>query len=271
MKCSAWIRTCVDVFDHEILDVGPYDRRSAWLWMVAHANWKDKRVNHKGRPLEIKRGQLLAGRAFLAETWGWSEKQVRLFMDLLSADGMIKKGQSNGHFANVVTICNYDVYQTVPNAAEPVEGPEQGQSGASAGPDSNKDTLKTNRQTVANDELKAAFNGSTSNMLADVAKWMGNGSNEATARNWLAGMLSAAGQVPTAQAYQMLLTAQGTGAIIAKPLAYWSKTASTLASKAKAIADAPPKPMVPDHVLRYATPKLELQPWEVADAPNHEH
>jgi hypothetical protein len=275
MKCSAWIRTCVDVFDHPILDNGPFDRRSAWLWLIAKAARFDKRINHKGKPLEIKRGQLLAGRAFLADTWGWSEKQVRLFLDLLAADFMIEKGQSNGHYANVITICNYDVYQTAPAKKQPVEGPERGQCGASAGPVQGQtltvSTDNTNRQTVANDELKAAFNGSTANMLADVARWMGNGSNEATARNWLAGMLSAAGQVPTAQAYQMLLTAQGSGVIIAKPLAYWSKTASTLASKAKAIADAPPKPMVPDHVLRYAKPKLELQPWEVAGAATNEH
>lgn len=270
MKCSAWIRTCVDVFDHPVLDNGPFDRRSAWLWMIAKANRFDNRVSHKGKPLEIKRGQLLAGRAFLADKWGWSEKQVRLFLDLLHAENMIEKGQSNGHYANIITICNYDVYQTAPAKKQPEQGPVQGQSAASAGPEQGQtltvSTLKTDRQTVVVDELKAAFNGSTSNMLSDVAKWMGNGSNEATARNWLAGMLSAAGQVPTAQAYQMLLTAQGTGMIIAKPLAYWSKTASTLASKAKAIADAPPKPMVPDHVVRFAKPKLELQPWETPDA-----
>lgn len=134
MKCSAWIRTCVDVFDHPILDNGPYDRRSAWLWLIAKAARFDKRVNHKGKPLEIKRGQLLAGRAFLADTWGWSEKQVRLFLNLLAADFMIEKGQSNGHYANVITICNYDVYQTAPAKKQPVEGPERGQCRASAGP-----------------------------------------------------------------------------------------------------------------------------------------
>lgn len=140
MKCSAWIRTCVDVFDHPVLDNGPFDRRSAWLWLIARANWKDKRVNHKGKLLDLKRGQMLAGRAFLAEKWGWSEKAVRTYLSALSADGMIEMGQSNGHYANVLTICNYDAYQTRKEQPKPEQGPEAGQCGASAGPDSNKDT-----------------------------------------------------------------------------------------------------------------------------------
>lgn len=110
--CSRWIATCVDVFSHPALDRGPYDRRSAWLWMIANAAWHDKRINHKGKPLELKRGQLLIGRAFLAELWGWSDQNVRSFVHLLVSEKMIEINQSNGHNANVATICNYDTYQT---------------------------------------------------------------------------------------------------------------------------------------------------------------
>lgn len=137
MKCYAWIRTCVDVFDHPVLDNGSYDRRSAWLWLIAKASRLDRTVSHKGRPLNLKRGQVLAGRAFLANTWGWGEKQVRLFLELLAAENMIEKGQSNGHYANVITICNYDAYQSAPTKRQPVQdsaGPVQGQLRASGGP-----------------------------------------------------------------------------------------------------------------------------------------
>lgn len=151
MKCSAWIRTCVDVFDHPALDTGPYDRRSAWLWLIAKASRLDRRISHKGKPLDLKRGQLLAGRAFLADAWGWSEKQVRLFLDLLAAENMIEKGQSNGHYANVITVCNYDAYQSPTKRQQPVEGPEQGQSRASAGPVQGQ-TLTENTQVVVGGE-----------------------------------------------------------------------------------------------------------------------
>ena len=130
-SCSRWIAVCVDMFDHDILAKGPFDRRSAWLWLIANAAWKDRRVNHKGKPLELKRGQVLAGRAHLADVWGWGEKQVRNFLDLLQSENMIEKGQSDGHYANVITVCNYDVYQNAGGS----ENQSKGQSGASAGPE----------------------------------------------------------------------------------------------------------------------------------------
>lgn len=157
---ARWVRTSVEMLDHPILNVGPYSRRDAWLWLIAHAAWRDKRVNHKGRPLDLKRGQVLVGRAFLAETWGWGEKQVRIFLELLVADNMLEKGQSNGHFANVVTICNYDKYQSVDHDEKPVQGPEQGQSAASAGPEQGqtltKDTSNTKGTKIEDSDADAS-------------------------------------------------------------------------------------------------------------------
>ncbi len=144
---SRWIRTTVDMLDHEALNVGPYDRRSAWLWLLTHAAWKDKRVNHKGRPLELKRGQVIIGRAFLAEAWGWSEQNVRTFLALLVDQNMITvSNQSSGHFANVATICNYDKYQSVRDDEEPehqpVDQPEPNQCPTSVQPVPNQTLTK---------------------------------------------------------------------------------------------------------------------------------
>ena len=147
MKCSAWIRTCVDVFDHPLLDNGPFDRRSAWLWMIANANRFDRRINHTGKPVELKRGELLAGRKFLADKWGWSEQAVRTFTSALSADGMIKINQSNGHYANVITICNYDTYQTAPKK----EYQSNNQCLTSAQPVSNQTLTEKQDNTISQD------------------------------------------------------------------------------------------------------------------------
>lgn len=154
MKCSRWIAVCVDTFDHEMFSGEPFSRRDAWLWLIANAAWKDRRVNHKGKMIEMKRGQVLAGRSFLAETWGWSEKQVRNFLGQCMAESMIEKGQSNGHWANVVTICNYDAYQ---NSSES-EGQSKGQSGASAPPEKGQ-TLTKN--TITERENPQAREGET--------------------------------------------------------------------------------------------------------------
>lgn len=148
---ARWARISVETLDHEVLDTGAYDRRSAWVWLVLNASWKERRVNHKGRPLILKRGQLLAGRDFLAKKWGWTEKKIRTFLDLLVAEKMIEKGQSNGHYANVITVCNYEKYQT----AEKSEDQSNGQSVASAGPVQGQTLTKDTKVTITADDVRA--------------------------------------------------------------------------------------------------------------------
>lgn len=86
------------------------------------------------------------------------------------------------------------------------------------------------------DDLKSAFNGQTAAMVADIARWMGPHGDEPSARKWLSSLLSINGNEPTGQAYQMLMTAQAEGQPVARPLAWWSKTAATLKSNPKASA-----------------------------------
>lgn len=89
------------------------------------------------------------------------------------------------------------------------------------------------------DELKSAFNGQTAAMLSDIARWMGPHGDERAARNWLSSLMSINGQEPTGQAYQMLMTAKAEGQPVARPLAWWSKTAATLKTNPKTAIGSP--------------------------------
>ena len=140
---TRWFSTSVEIFDHPVLNVGPFDRRSAWQWLIANAAWKTKRVNHKGKMIDLDRGQVIIGRAFLAETWGWSEQTVRTFVKILVAENMLEINQSGGHFANIATICNYDKYQ----ARQPERNQSINQSATSVQPVSNQ-TLTRNTNTT---------------------------------------------------------------------------------------------------------------------------
>ena len=261
MTCSRWIRVCVDTFDHPSLK-GEFDRRSAWLWLIANAAWKDHKTRTRGGIVEIKRGQVLAGLKFLADTWGWSIKRVRTFLGELEAEGMIERGQTKNQYAAVVTICNYDKYQT-PTETEATDGASEGQArgkrGASEGQHSTRDTRDINNITPTDspeyvaaregptgrepDEMKSAFNGQTATMLSDIARWMGPHGDEDAARKWLSSLISINGREATGQAYQMLMTAQAEGQPVARPLAWWSKTAATLKANPQA---KPPPPHVTD-------------------------
>lgn len=146
-KKTRWFRVYVNIFDdYALFDGDPYSRVTAWMWLIANAAWKTKKINHKGKIIELQRGQVLVGRAFLAKKWKWSEKKVRTFLALLESDNMIEMGQSNGHFANIATICNYGKYQDVPR----IEDQSKGQSRASGGPEQGQTITKNtnNKKTT---------------------------------------------------------------------------------------------------------------------------
>ena len=104
--------------------------------------------------VELQRGQALAARSFLAQKWMWGEKKVRLFLEFLQSENMIEMGQSKGRFANVITICNYDKYQSAGENKGQFEGqlgagsgPVEGQLGAGSGPVEGQ-TLTKNTNTT---------------------------------------------------------------------------------------------------------------------------
>lgn len=146
---ARWVRASVEMLDHPLLNRGPFCRRAAWLWLIASAAWKPKTVRHKGVRLELGRGQVLIGRKHLAETWGWSEQNVRTFLNQCMGEGMLEINQSNGHYANVATICNYDKYQ----ASQPERHRDTNQSLTSAPPVFNQTLTSTNLTIVEDTPL----------------------------------------------------------------------------------------------------------------------
>lgn len=107
---------------------------SAWFDLICEAHWRDREVNNKGLVTLVERGQLLGAGAWLAERWGWTRDKVRWFLKKLESEGMISvsspksrteknlsvnqihtqsNAQRRAHYANVITICNYNVYQTL--------------------------------------------------------------------------------------------------------------------------------------------------------------
>jgi hypothetical protein len=176
-----WIAVSRDMRDHPIVGMGqpvkPEDpsrgslsRYEAWQDLLMEAKWKPFEVSNKGKVITLQRGQLMAARAWLARRWNWSEKAVRVFLARLEAEFMVRpergqstgaeppeqgqsKGQRSGHYVNVLTICNYDIYQAAAELDELIQGqsggqsparaePDQGQSRANQGPQINKETKK---------------------------------------------------------------------------------------------------------------------------------
>lgn len=149
---ARWVRTSVEMLEHPIFEGDEYCPRSAWLWLIANAAWKPRKFRPSGvnAMVELKRGEVLVGRDYLAKTWGWSEKKVRNFLALLQSENMIKMGQSKGRYANIATICNYDKYQS----ADERKGQLEDGLAASCGPVEGQTLTKnTNITTSTNSEV----------------------------------------------------------------------------------------------------------------------
>jgi len=108
--------------NNEIFD-GEYSRADAWVWLIENACWKPARVKIKGGYKTIERGGMTFSVRFMADKWGWSKSRVDRFIAELRSEGMIvtrsKIGTSAGHNAgqgqSILTICNYDKYQSNDN------------------------------------------------------------------------------------------------------------------------------------------------------------
>jgi len=130
----------------------PYCRCAAWVWLVEEAAWAPRRRNIKGRTVELRRGQLTTSTRFLAAAWGWPETTVRRFLTRLKTDAMI--GAESGAGQLVITICNYDKYQALPDQGGAVDGAA---SGAEAAQKRRKLEGRKERNTLTVDQTAMRF------------------------------------------------------------------------------------------------------------------
>lgn len=155
---ARWIRTSVEMLDHPVFDGAEYCPRSAWLWLIANAAWKQRRFKpaKSNVVLTLERGQVPVGREYLAKIWGWSEKKVRNFLALLQSENMIEMGQSKGRYANIATICNYEKYQSKYDEKGQLEGQLEDGLGAGSGPvEGHTLTKNTNTTKITNNSFSA--------------------------------------------------------------------------------------------------------------------
>ena len=88
----------------------PYSHLEAWSWLLFEAAWKSRRCAAGSVIVELERGQLVHSLRYMAKAWGWPETNVRRFLARLKADAMIRAETDAG--ITILTICNYEIYQT---------------------------------------------------------------------------------------------------------------------------------------------------------------
>jgi hypothetical protein len=195
---------------------GPYSRAEAWIWMIENACFSDTKIDLHGEMITVKRGQLCFSVRKLAEEWKWGYKAARIFLSRLEQENVVnldasKKGRSKGATRTLITICNYEKYQSVKESRGAKGGARGAQEGRTKEQGNNYSEPNGSAASAAPDPEKLMFD-------AGVQLLCGAGLSECNARSNLGRWKKNFG---TAAVIAAIGAAQRTGAI--EPVGYIDK------------------------------------------------
>jgi len=123
--------------DHYLWNETPYDKARAWIDLIMLANHKTGTLRKRGIKITVNRGQVGWSERELGDRWGWSRGKVKRFINELEDEHQIEQqnGPQNINVTSLITILNYEKYQT----DEPQNEPETGR--------------KTNHKRAANSTM----------------------------------------------------------------------------------------------------------------------
>jgi hypothetical protein len=98
----------------------PFTYGQAWVDLFMNANYQDGSFFIRGQEVIVKRGQLGWSELTLAKRWQWSRGKVRRYIGMLVARQMVV--QQTSKLTSIITICNYDEFQT----GDPIDKPSDG-------------------------------------------------------------------------------------------------------------------------------------------------
>ncbi len=162
MASNRWVAIDPDILTHPLVGAGQtvapadpsrgaYSRMEAWVWIICNASFADHAVYNRGRKMTLQRGDLLGAWAFLAHTFNWSAKTVRVWVEKLIDDNMLQRRaveeQSKnvpaqedsdqgfyGNQASILSVVNYWRFQfDGAESRQPAGNQKDSQNGAQLG------------------------------------------------------------------------------------------------------------------------------------------
>ena len=83
----------------------------AWVDLLLMAAWSEHTRDFQGEPVHLEGGQIVTSQRILANRWNVSHKRVRTFLRKVEKAEAIRTHQG-AHGATLITICNYETYQS---------------------------------------------------------------------------------------------------------------------------------------------------------------
>ena len=116
---QGWISLNRELMNHWVWDC-EFSAGQAWVDLLLYANHTHAKLMIKGQLIEVSRGQQARSELTLSKAWKWSRNKVRRFLKNLEKDGMIEL--KSGHLTTVITICNYDSFQSNDTTGDTAKG-----------------------------------------------------------------------------------------------------------------------------------------------------
>lgn len=112
---AGYVKIPRDLFEDPTLTSVRFTRPWAMIDLIQLAKFNDCQEYVNGRYITLKRGQLCKSIRQLANRWGWNERTVMRFLDVLVSTTVITL--SVQHSTHIISINNYDQYNDEYNTA----------------------------------------------------------------------------------------------------------------------------------------------------------
>ncbi len=111
MNNQGWMAIHRKIKDTWIWTEKPFSKGQAWIDLLLMANWEEKKVLVNGNLEVVGRGEKITSIRQLCEAWGWSNRKVKNFLNLLQSDNMIAYKSTTKY--TTYKIVNYNTYQDI--------------------------------------------------------------------------------------------------------------------------------------------------------------
>jgi len=108
-KRKGYILLYRSFWDNPLWEKEKFDYRSAWMYLISHANYKNNSIATTMGVVNVGRGQLHTTIRHLSLIFQWDKNTVMRFLHKLEKLGMIVQNKS-AH-GTLLTIVNYNKYQ----------------------------------------------------------------------------------------------------------------------------------------------------------------
>jgi len=106
---KGFIKLYRQILDNPVINKDS-DHVAVWIYLLLNATHQDYDIDHLGKRFTLKRGQLVTGRKVISEKYKISETKVQRILKRFESEQQIKQQTTNKN--RVITIVNYDLYQT---------------------------------------------------------------------------------------------------------------------------------------------------------------